>query len=91
MTREPATTTRAVLMAAVEMRLPSERIEAILDYLLAAARAEALEEALAACGQTRADYPGRIYSEPIDSIARRIRAMTARILTPAEAEAPERR
>ena len=55
MTREPATTTRAVLMAAIDMRLPSERIEAILDHLLAAARAEALEEAAKRCGAIRHD------------------------------------
>ena len=46
-----------------------------LDALLAAARAEALEEALAACGQSREDYPGRIYADPINGIARRIRAL----------------
>lgn len=46
-----------------------------IDALLAAARAEALEEALAACGQSREDYPGRIYADPINGIARRIRAL----------------
>lgn len=47
----------------------------MLNDLMAAVRTEALEEVLLACGKTRADYPGRIFDGPINSIIRQVRAL----------------
>lgn len=75
---QPVATHRAVLMAAIDMRLPESRISAVLDALIAATRAEALEEAARISESPSGHYHIGTHARPFwdgNKIAESIRAL----------------